>query len=95
MALPRNLPWPQADPKWAAQLDPLLANPLVNGRQIDDITLVANTPQIVYHSLGQLPQGWVVVDTNANAYIRRTQPFNTKTITLEASADAVISIWIY
>lgn len=85
----------QLSTKWKAILDPVLANTLVQGQQIDGITLTSGQPQAVYHSLGQIPQGWIVVDTNASANIWRSQPFNAKTITLEASNNTTISIWIY
>lgn len=85
----------QLSTKWKAILDPVIANPLTQGQQISSISLAANVPTTVYHSLGQAPQGWFPVDNQASANVWRTQPFNNKTITLEASADTVISIWIY
>lgn len=94
-ALSPKLPWEQAAPKWSSQINPLLALPLVNGQQISGIILAAGVPLVIYHSLGQLPQGWFVVDNIANSYIIRTQPFNSKTITLESSANTTIAIWIY
>lgn len=93
--LSTKLDWSLANPKWAATLNPLLALPLVNGQQLDGIILVANTPQNVNHSLGQQPQGWFVVDSTGFANLKRTQPFNASTITLEASANTTVSIWIY
>jgi hypothetical protein len=93
--LSTKLAWELANPKWASSLNPLLALPLVNGQQLDGIILVANKPQNINHSLGQLPKGWYIVDINAAATVYRTQPFNDKTITLESSANATISIWIY
>ena len=93
--LPKQLPWSQATNQWPAILNPIIANPLVNGRQIDKIVLKANTPLIVDHSLGQLPQGFIQVDQNAGVLAYRTQPFNVKTITLEATANVTISIWVF
>jgi hypothetical protein len=93
--LSSKLPWEQANPKWASQLNPILANPILNGQQIDGIILVSGTPLVVYHSLGQIPQGWFLVDNIAACEVYRTQAFNSKTITLEASANTTVSIWIY
>lgn len=90
-----KLSWEQANPKWAAALNPLLALSLVNGQQIDGIILSAGVPFAVYHSLGQKPSGWFVVDTNAATTVFRTQPFSPKTLTLQSSANATISIWVY
>lgn len=82
-------------PKWKSQLDPVLANILSNGQLIQGIILAANTPLNINHSLGQLPNGWFPTDQTGFANLKRTQPFNTKTITLEASANTTISIWIF
>lgn len=93
--LPRGLPWGQANAQWPATLNPVIANPLVNGQQINLIVLTANTPRDVSHSLGQLPKGWIVVNQDAAASVFKSQPFNAKTITLEANANVTVSIWIY
>jgi hypothetical protein len=93
--LPLRLPLIQMQSQWKSLLDPLIANPITNGLQIDGITLVANTPLIVNHSLGQVPSGWFIVDNQTYAPVKRTQPFNTKTITLESNANCVVSIWIF
>lgn len=94
MQLPRNLPWPQADTQWASILNPVIANPLLSGQQINGIVLTTNIPNTVYHSLGQFPQGWFVVDINSGIVPFRTQ-WTHNTITLEAAANCKISIWIY
>jgi hypothetical protein len=94
-SLSPNLPWALANPKWAAALNAVLAVPLVSGQAISNIILPATTPTVVYHSLDQIPNGWFLIDNTANAVIWRTQPFNSKSITLEASAKTTISIWIY
>jgi len=94
-SLSPKLPWDLANPKWAAAINPVLAQPILNGQQIDSIALTASKAQAINHGLQQFPQGWFVVDNIANAVIWRTQPFNTTTITLEASATTTISIWIY
>lgn len=93
--LPKNLKWEQASNQWPATLNPVIASPLINGQQIDSIQLLSGGPNNIYHSLGQLPQGWFVVDKTSHADVIRTQPFNQNTITLEADADCKISIWIY
>lgn len=93
MQLPLKLPWDLASPRWASILNPLLASPLTQGQQISvDLVAGANT---IYHSLGQAPQGWIVVDVNAAITLFRSQPFNTKTLTLTASAPATASIYIF
>lgn len=93
--LSKHLPWTQANPLWAAQLNPLLANVLVQGSQLTDIVLTANTPLQLNHLLGKNQTGWIITDQNAFAEIKRTQPFNSSTLTIEANADCIVSIWVY
>ena len=92
--LTTKLPWDQSQPLWAAQLNPVIANPLVNGQLIQSISLVASTPLVIRHSLGQNPQGWLLTDTSADSTVWR-DAWNDKSITLEASADTTIGIWIF
>lgn len=92
-----KLDWSLANPKWAATLNPVLANPLLRGQQIDGIVLFSGTPYTFSHQLGQLPQGWFVVDSNAAANIYRPSgyPWSQSIITLKSDADVTISIWVY
>ena len=94
-SLSTKLPWDLANPKWAATLNPLLANTLIQGSQIDGIILAAGVAKAINHNLGQLPNGWFVVDNVANSNIWRTQAFTTTVLTLQASANTTISIWVY
>lgn len=94
-SLSSNLPWALANAKWAATINPVLSNVLIQGQQIDSIVLAANKPKAINHGLQQLPQGWFLVDNIANAVVWRTSAFTTTTLTLEASANTVISIWVY
>ena len=94
-SLSPRLPWDLASTKWAGTLNPVLALPILNGQQITGISLSAAVPKEISHSLGQIVQGWILVDNNAASIIYRTQPLNAKTITLQASINSIISIWIY
>lgn len=80
---------------WATQLNPVLANTILQGLQINNIVLVANTPLVVNHMLSRNMLGWIIVDQNAAASIYRTKPFNNQTITLEANANVTVNIWCY
>ena len=93
--LSSSLPWQEANPKWASALNPILANLLMQGSQFGPIVFVANTPQTLNHYLGKMQNGFFVTDQNAAASIYRTQPFNSKTITLESSANVTIQLWCY
>ncbi len=87
------LPWDIASQKWKSIIDPVLANQLLSGQQITQkLAIGAN---VIYHSLGQNPTGWIVADKNAQANIYRSQPFNPKTLILTSDAVVTVSIWIY
>lgn len=90
-----KLPWELANPKWAASINPLLALPILNGVEIDSIRMSAGKPNAINHLLQRIPQGWFLVDNTANSVVWRTADFNDLTITLQASADAIISIWVF
>lgn len=96
MQLPTGLiPYAQMLTKWSAILNPLIANPITQGIQIQSISLAANTPLEINHGLGRSPIGWFLTDITTAANVFRTDVFNPTNITLEASANTVISIWIY
>ena len=81
--------------RWMPLINPVLKNTIVQGLQLKDIVLTASTPIVINHMLGRTQQGWFVTDINSNAQVWRTQPFNASTLTLEASADTTVNIWVY
>lgn len=81
--------------QWAQALNPLLVNPLTLGLQLQPVSLAATTPLTINHLLGRVQQGYFITSQNASANIWQTQPFNNKTLTLEASAIVTISLWVY
>lgn len=89
-----KLPWSLANPKWAATLNPLLALPILNGNMVSAV-LVANTPQAINTKIGRMQQGWFLTDNSADAVVWRTQPFNSTTLTLEASANTTVNVWVF
>lgn len=93
--LPLGLDLPQTQTQWSSQINPLLGNPLMRGSLVNNIKLLANTPQTISHGLSRNMQGWFVTDTNAGVVPFRTQPLNQQTLTLQASADCTINIWCY
>jgi hypothetical protein len=95
MSLPQKLPLELMQTVWAQQLNPLIANVLTQGVAITGIKLAATTPLVIPTTLSRMQQGWIITDINANAVVWRTAPFNSQNITLEASAAATISIWVF
>lgn len=94
MALPKQLPWDRASSIWKSQIDPVLANLLVQGSLLKNISLTTGTNQ-VNHLLGQTQQGWMITDINGAAQIYRSQPFNDKTLTLTSDANVTVSLWVF
>lgn len=80
---------------WAAQLNPLMANPILKGLQIDNVTVASGSPAVINHLLSRMQQGWLLVDQNAPAKIARIAPLNSKTLTLSSDASVTISLWVY
>lgn len=93
--LSTKLPWELAQTKWAADINPILGLPILAGNQINSIPLTANVPKVINHLLQRMPQGWFLVDTNANATIWRSALWTNTTLTLEASANVTISVYVY
>ncbi len=95
MQLTTKLPWDTAQPRWASILNPILALPILNGNQIEQIRLTANVAKSINHLLQRMQQGWIVTDTSAASNIWRTKAFNDLTLTLESDADTIINIWVF
>jgi len=94
MALPTRLPLEQLQNQWKSQLDPILANPILQGLQLKNVNLINGTT-VVNHLLGRTQQGWIITDINGSASVYRSQPFNDKTLTLVSDAAVTASLWVY
>jgi hypothetical protein len=95
MALPQQLTLPLLQTQWAALLNPVLANPILQGLQLTGIKLLANTPFVINHLLSRNQIGYFITDITSNANVWRTAPLNNKTLTLEASANTTLALWVY
>lgn len=87
---------PQTQQVWASTLNPVIANPIINGLQLSNIPLASGATTI-NHFLGRNMQGWFVTDIDgvATIYKPKTAPFNSKTLTLVSSAAVTANIWVY
>lgn len=92
--LSSNLPWELANNIWAQSLNPVLANPILSGRQLVTVPLI-NGVTIINHGLGRNMQGWFITDINGVASIYRSAPFNPTTLTLTSNAIVTVGIWVY
>jgi hypothetical protein len=64
---------------------------------LDGVTVsaqVAATDTIIPHTLNRQPQGWFITDIDAAATVYRAA-WNTRTITLHASAPVNIQLWVF
>ena len=95
--LPQKLDLPQMQTKWATQLDPIIANPILNGTQLKSVSLVTGT-NTVNHLLGKKLSGWIVTRIRASATLYDTQDTNQTpqlTLVLVASAPCVVDLLVY
>jgi hypothetical protein len=92
-----NLPWSLANPKWAAELNPVLANPIVSGQLLTGIKLT-NGSNTINHNLGQPLQGYIVVLNSSPATFydkQNTNPAPQRTLILNASQETTVSLWVF
>lgn len=78
-------------------VNPVLANPLVNGTILVGIVLLTGT-NIVSHTLGRTLQGWFLVRQRSSASLYDTQDTNTtpsRTLVLVTSANVTVDIYVF
>lgn len=92
-----KLEWPLANPKWAATLNPILANPVVNGNLLPSMRVVTGL-NVINHKLGRKLQGYMVVLNNTAVTFYDGQDINQypdMTLALYASGAATISLYVF
>jgi len=79
-----------------SQLDPVLANKIMQGNLLQGLTLTPGVNNI-NHLLGRTPYGWFPVDVNAPWNIWRSGPLNAQTLILTSSntATLTVSLWVF
>lgn len=81
--------------KWASILNPLLANPLIQGQLLQDVPLINGTVE-VSHGLGRKLVGWIIVGINASATVYDNQASNRiPDLTLSLTSNAVATAQLY
>jgi len=78
-----------------SEMDPVLANLLVQGQLIKNVQLSATSATIIPHKLGRTQIGWFPADQNAKASIWRSAALNSSTLTLSSDANVVVSLWVF
>jgi hypothetical protein len=94
MALSLKLPWSLANTKWAAELNPVLANPQTNMAILKNVALVAGN-NAVPHMLQQTQQGWIITDIQGVSSIYRNKPFDKIYLYLNSSAAVIVNIGVF
>lgn len=94
--LPQELPWQDADNKWAALLNPIISNPIVNGVQLKGIPLAIGI-NVINHKLARVPQGYIITRMkNGFSQIYETSSqMPALTIQLNSSAAIEVDIYVY
>jgi hypothetical protein len=80
--------------RWSSELNPMLRNPVNNMSVLKDVKLVSGD-NVINHLLGRKLQGWVILDVDAPTSVYRSAPLNNLTLTLNASAPAVVILGVF
>lgn len=97
MSLPQNVTVPAMQTTWATQLNPIIANALVQGQMISGVALINGTT-MVNHRLGRRLQGWFIVGIDAAATVFDNQASNQTpqlTLSLTSNAVATANVWVF
>lgn len=96
-SLSPKLDWSLANPKWAAALNPVLGNPLVNGQILTGLTLTSGK-NVISHGLGRKLQGYLVILNSASTTFYDSQQTNSMpdlTLILNASGATTVSLYVF
>lgn len=80
--------------KWKSEIDPVLANLIINGLQLSNIRLYVGA-NYINHKLGRNQLGWFLTDQDGAVQVFRSAPFNDTSLTLTSNANVNVSLWVY
>lgn len=83
--------------KWKSLIDPILGNPLIDGRLIKGVNLINGTT-IINHLLGRDLVGYIIVGINGIAEIFDNQASNQTpdlTLSLTSNAAVTVNLWVF
>ncbi len=75
-------------------INPVLDKAILDGVYLKSITLSTGSVDKINHKLGRTPLGYIVVKRNANSVIYDSA-MDSKTISLNCSANVTISLWVF
>jgi len=91
-----KLPWELMNPKLAAELNPVLLNPIVSGKMITAKLAVGTTT--INHLLGKALNGWIIVGIDGAAAIYDAQasnPYPDLTVKLVSNAAVTVHLYVF
>ena len=95
--LPQKQPLELMQTTWAQQLNPIIANPVLQNNILKNISLSAGD-NVINHKLGRKLQGWRFTRVRAAATTYDKQDSNKTpelTLVLNSSADVVVDIEVF
>jgi len=95
--LAQRLPLEQLQQQWSAQLNPVLANLLVQGQLLTGISLQLGTTQ-VNHKLQRKLIGWFITGIDGVATVYDNQATNQTpdlTLSLTSTANVLVNLWVF
>lgn len=94
--LPQRLPLEQMQVNWANQLNPVIANLLVQGQLLSNLEITTGS-NVINHKLGRKPIGWFVVAPMGPVvlYQAAEQLLPNLLLTLTSDADVTLSLWVF
>lgn len=80
-------------------VDPVLANPLLQGKLVKSISVTAATQFQLQHGLGRQPVGYFITRTQGSSsvtlYESATQPNPSSYLLCVPSATGTIDVWVF
>jgi hypothetical protein len=83
--------------KWKSQIDPVLAEPIVSGNLLSNISLKVGD-NVINHGLGTKLQGYIVILKSGLAGIYDKQSSNQManlTLVLNSDTAITVSLWVF
>ena len=97
MSLPQQLNLNDTQNRWAAILNPIIANPINNSIILKNVALAVGV-NVINHRLGRNLQGWNPTRIRAAAVIYDQQDTNQTpqlTLVLNSSAAVVVDLMVF
>lgn len=92
MSVSSRLSWELANTKWAAEINPIIDNPVNSMSIIENVPLVIGA-NVINHLLGHTLTGWTILRKRAACNVYDTQDSNASPdLTLQLVSDAIASV---